>query len=427
MHKIAHYCMIVLFVLIAEGVSQSIEFDSGSSLQYRGNLGYLQWYYPKEKTGQNQPDFVSTIKGSLFLTYQFGELPIELVLNPRFVFDPTDDSFERKGVHFMGKGRNRLLIDDLYLDLIQETVELRMGYQIFSWKTVESVSWADFLNQVDRQYDLLDPDKIGELATRARFISPFGDESTLEFYYLPWFTPTTHVQQGSRGYVLPLSNEYESIEYGATQKRWRPQGAIRFSSTAFEDVDFSLFYFQGYDRDVLPTFDVQKGLLQKYEIIHRMGLTFQGALDAWLIKGEIINTIYDSENFDSYKAATTGVEYTINALLFDNQDVGLIAELIATSDWGEDPSTLGAFRPFNNHLFTGVRYSFNTISDRSLLLGVFSSFENYEWLMSAEYQERIFELLTVKIGAMALIAEEVSMMKQLEHLARLEADVQWNF
>ncbi len=427
MYRIGIYCMTALFVLTVQGFGQSIDFENGSALQYRGNIGYQQWYYPREGTAPNQPDFVSTVKGALFLTYQLSETPVEFIFNSRFVYDPEDTSLEKKGVQFMGAGRNRMLVDDLYLDALGETMEFRVGYQIFSWKTVESVSWADFLNQVDRQGDLLDPDKIGELAARARFISPLGDESTLEFFYLPWFTPGTNAQPGSRSYVMPITNDYNAIEYGSSKKRIRPQGALKFSSSMFEEIDYSLFYFHGYDRNMFVTFNPNQGLRQKYELMHRGGLTFQGTVEDWLIKGEAIVSTYENNSIDPFGAGTFGIEYTFNSLFIQNHDIGLITEVIATSDFGKDPATLPSFRPFNNHLFAGVRYTFNNTSDRSFLIGAFNNMSYYEMLVSAKYNERILELFTLEIEAMAVLAEEASMLKQLEHLARIDAELQWNF
>ncbi|MCB0279728.1 MAG: hypothetical protein KDD94_09515, partial [Calditrichaeota bacterium] len=191
--------------------------------------------------------------------------------------------------------------------------------------------------------------------------------------------------------------------------------------------------FPGLVPDALPA----TKLVHEYRLVHKAGMTFQGETGSWLLKGELVQTTYQKDVLNqnpqnpkfvkpSYFAYTTGFEYTFYSLLVDNHDLGTIVELIGDTDTGIDPAELEGFRPFQNHLFFGLRYTFNNISDRSFLLGGFYDYKEGDTIIQFEYNERLFENLTVKIqySQLDLTAGQLSTFTNND---RLTAEFGFNF
>ena len=127
-----------------------------------------------------------------------------------------------------------------------------------------------------------------------------------------------------------------------------------------------------------------------------------------------------------YFAYTLGFEYTFYSLLIDNNDVGTILEIIGDSDSGKKAEELESFRPFQNHLFGGLRYAFNNVSNRSILIGGILDYKNEDLLFNFEYSERIFEVFTLTVNYTDLIAD-TSPLDGFSHTDRFSAKLMFNF
>ncbi len=401
--------VVIALALMAGGAfSQSVPLFADLFLNYRGELSLDYWYYPEDsdvnKTASNQ---VSTLNGKTELIIH-SSLPVELRFTPRIILDLQDDSRSRK-----------LQIEDLYIDYFTNYFEIRAGYQIFSWKAVESFSPADFLNQTDREIDFLDPPKIGELAIRTRLVMPTELEQVLEGYYFAKFRPTEFPTNTSRQFFANVSNGYDDHKYNSSKKEWRPQGALRYKTSLFNIIDFNLFYFNGYDRfpGILPSGLNSPGI-QEYRPMHKAGLTFQGVLESWLVKGEAVYNHYETDisvvgpfgqisrfTVDPYVAYTLGFEYTLYGLLFQNHDLGTILEILGDTDSGKEFSETGTVRFFQNHIFAGLRYTFNNVSDRNILAGGFFDYRVGDVLMNFRYEERLFKHFKLRLEYAGVFAK----------------------
>ncbi|AFM14565.1 hypothetical protein Turpa_3931 [Turneriella parva DSM 21527] len=436
--KIAFFSF--LGMLITPAYTQAIEFSENTRLNYKGNIGMNYWYFPKAAPKPEMPEHVGTFDGQLDLNLKAGKY-WEFRANPRGVVDIKDQN------------RRRFLPQDIYADFVTSRFELRAGYQVFSWKTVESVAHSDILNQTDPSLDFFDAPKVGEPALRTRFI--IGDENphTFEVYYLPYFTPAKLPIAGNRfdfSGALPQTTvgaqtitpnviyDPDANRYETPYNRWRPQGAVRYQKQLFGKVDTSLYYFNGYKRfpqlypvqatalPVAPGVAVPTQYAQAYNPIHQGGLTWQGTLDALLIKGDVAYIQYVQptkaqntvDTVRPYAQYTVGFEYTFNSLFVDSQDLGLIVEALGDSDTGRNPMELDIFRPFQNHVFAGLRYTFNNTGDRSLLVGTFTDYKKGDMLGRIEYEERFFERVKVKAQFLGFATSTGSQLKPFEHTTR---------
>jgi len=177
--------VLALTAMVNGAHAQSVEFSENTRLNYKGNIGMNYWYFPKAAPKPEMPEHVGTFDGQIDLNLKTGKY-WEFRANPRGVVDVKDEN------------RRRFLPQDIYADFVTSRFEMRAGYQVFSWKTVESVAHSDILNQTDPSLDFFDAPKVGEPALRTRFI--IGDENphTFEVYYLPYFTPAKLPIAGNR-------------------------------------------------------------------------------------------------------------------------------------------------------------------------------------------------------------------------------------
>ena len=391
----------ILSVLLLSFIvfNQEIELSESSRIVYKGNFGIDYWYFHDEPTNASQLDYSQNYFADLSFTFQF-DFPIEIKVNPRIVYDPDNSD------------RNRFYFRDLFLDYYSESIELRLGYQTFSWKTVESVSHADFLNQTDLESDLLDPEKFGELSARFRYIFPTESQQSFEVFYIPIFKET-RLPVGKNRYSFinnqgaNVSNEKENHLYQSSDEEKRAQFAFRYKRLIFdESIDWNVFYFNGYQR--FPGIVSQDGInfFHEYRLIEKIGTSFQGNIGNWLLKGELVYNNYQKKLRNQlgqfirpeYTAYTVGFEYTFYELLFKNQDIGTIVEYIGDTDNDKKPSELEGFRPFQSNIFLGLRYAFNNISDRSILIGSIVSLTEHNRIYQMEYSERLFELIDLQIN-----------------------------
>lgn len=430
--------IVLCLALPALAAAQTVGLGDKARLNYQGNLGAIQWAFPREG-GEGDSHFATQWRGELDLTLSLAPAaPLELRAHPRFNYDP-----ERSG-----RGGDLLAqparFDDLYLDFFTRFFELRAGWQIFSWKTVESVSQADILNQTDREEDFFDPPKIGEPAVRARFIMPTRAQNVLELYYLPYFTASPMPGPESRYWPFPgqrvrLARDADAFTYDADDEAWRPQWAARWQTQVLEPFDVSAYYFHGYRR--FPQFraagsDLEGGLTltHHYTPIFQGGFTFQGAVGNWLWKGETAYIRAETEQVsrsgaivDPYLAYTGGLEYTFYSPFLQNQDLGAILELIGDSDAGKDEDELEGFRPFRSHVFAGLRYVFNNPGDRALLAGAFVDYLTGDMLYRAEYSERVFGGVSAKAEVSGLAVEPGSSLRPFEKAVRVSAELKFHF
>jgi hypothetical protein len=426
------------FTLPAFVAAQTVEFGDQAKLNYQGYVGLAQFAYPLEGSAE-QSRFQTQWLADLDLTLSFApKLPVELRIHPRMNYD-----YDRDGVPGDGD-RHPVRFDDLYLDFFTRWFELRAGYQIFSWKVVESYSQADVLNQVDREEDFLDPPKVGEPSVRARFILPTTTQNVLELYYLPWFTPAHLPGPENRFFFftnqpIQLVRDQDAFAYGSRDGRWRPQWAARWQTQLFEAFDVAAYYVHGYRR--FPLFRPVKppdapGLIltHYYPAQFQGGFTFQGALGNWLWKGETAFLNFEEDllaengnQVDPYFTYTAGLEYTFYSPIIQNHDIGAILEFIGDSDAGKEGYELEGFRPFRSYAFAGLRYVFNTVGDRSLLVGTFVDYLQGDFIYRAEYAERLFGRLAFKAEIAGMRAETGSPFKPFEKAGRAAAELKLHF
>ena len=256
--------------------------------------------------------------------------------------------------------------------------------------------------------DFFDPkeNKIGEPAIRASGI--FGDQ-VLDLYYLPYFTPANLPDKVNP--YNPLAGEFNIDQnrfYTNTAERLRPQFALRWKNT-LGPADIGVIYFNGYERFPVLTLTPGAGKANTlYYEVQQVGGDIQMSLGSWLLKAEVQyqdtgiggsfvgNSVLADGTLlrrnlvpDDLVAFVGGFEYTFFRVL-ENSDLGIITEYLYNSQ--QDLDDVG-FRPFQNDLFSAIRWSRNNLGDGELLAGVIVDLTNGTQLWRLEYTERFFDHL----------------------------------
>lgn len=346
-----------------------------------------------------QEDVVASVQVKPDLALFFNDA-WQAVIAPRFRFGISDPEF------------NLISLDDVYGEYIADQFELRVGYQTFFWGTVESVNIVDILNQKDFVIDFFDPktNKLGEPAIRARLIL---GENRFDLYHFSYFTPAELPGKVNRfNFFDGRLDISDDPLYTSGAGRLRQQFALRWDRT-IGSADIGLAYFNGYEK--FPVVNEAREAVEADTLYYEMQQfsgDIQMSLGNWLLKGEALfqdtgiagsvvrdsvlrdrSTVRRELVPDNHTAFVGGFEYTFFRVL-DQSDLGVIAEYLYDSEQSLDTA---AFRPFQNDVFAGVRWSRNNPGEGELLAGLILDTKNQTQVWRVEFEERYFDRIKLEI------------------------------
>ena len=254
--------------------------------------------------------------------------------------------------------RNRIYIDEAYLNLYFDNLDIKLGKQIYSWGRADGFNPTDNLSSWDFT-DILDieDEKIGVISARADY---YIDDWTITGVVLPTFTESLLPQNNSRWYPSEIKNPFYPFaggeRIGAKFNLTDPvkpdeifsnlQYALKLSGT-LGGWDFSLSWFDGYDD--LPALHTQAQLSQDLSeiavtaepVYHRrksVGADFATIIGDVNFRGEA--AYYITEDWegkdpfidDPYFQYVLGADYTFNDLIGDN-------DLFVLLEWVQEIQT----------------------------------------------------------------------------------------
>lgn len=323
----------------------------------------------------------------------------QVVLSPRFRKGLTDSEYDLVSP------------DDLYLELVWDLLEIRAGYQVFFWGTVESSNIVDILNQRDFIGDFLDPDKLGEPSVRVRLLL---GENRIDLYYLAYFTPAPLPGKTNRfNFFDGIRDVSDTPLFTNSKEEARPQGALRWDRS-IASSDIGLSYFNGYEKfPVLNPPSAVNSFDTLYYEMQQVSGDLQMSLGEWLIKAEAIyqhtgisgsfnqNTVLPDRSLiqrdlvpPNHSAFVGGLEYTFFGAI-GSMDLGVVVEYLYDSE--QDLEAV-AFRPFQNDLFLALRLLRNNLGDAQLLGGVIHDLKTGSQIWRLEYEERYFDRVKLQLS-----------------------------
>ena len=232
-----------LFILCGALSAQEIDFKGSFITQAGVGLPY---------THHNSGDFLigQTSFDSTFRVYSDESM---LYVNTILLYDALAGQSSNGASAFVSDNNDfSLHLREAYFDWRGDVLALRVGRQISAWGKADDVQIVDILCPQDEASSLFNDYQDNRLGIDAVRLSYIGESTQTDFYWIPFFTPST----------LPLAegNPLNDMMFGSYDKAPdsysdfdRPdkdlssgEYAVRFSAY-MPSFDFSVYGFYGWD------------------------------------------------------------------------------------------------------------------------------------------------------------------------------------
>lgn len=158
--------------------------------------------------------------------------------------------------------RNRVFVDEAYVDYRSKNFDIRIGKQLITWGTADGINPTNNINPIDYS-DILDTEdeRIGSIAVQTKY---YLGNFTIEGVFLPIYNPSILPKQNSRWFTdldqqimlpnnTPINANYVFLDTKLPKNDIRSaQYAVKVS-TVFKGWDLSMSYYNGFDD--LPSFN----------------------------------------------------------------------------------------------------------------------------------------------------------------------------
>ena len=347
--------------------------------------------------------------------------------------------------------RNRIYLDEAYVDLLWDTFDLRIGKQIILWGKADAINPTDLITPWDYS-DVLDTEdeRIGVVAAKARYLLADWE---LEAVFVPTFTASVLPPDGSRWLpalpgmapnpfspqqppaLLPVS--YRVIPAALPDASLENAQVAAKISSSKRGWDFSLSYYRGWDD--LAVFHQQAGfggdsiritIAPQYHRLQAFGGDFATTLGKFGLRGEAAWYLTDDRDGtdpdidDPYGQYVIGLDRTFSDVLGGNN-------LFVLVQWIQEV-TNGEFAQSNplSHIFQ------RALSGRAELeLGTYASFalagvydlERKGYFLRPELSGNPADGVTVILTADVLGGENESFFGSFEDNKRVQMRIKASF
>ena len=286
-------------------------------------------------------------------------------------------------------------IRELAWGYVARDYEWTVGISKVFWGVTEAQHLVDIINQTDLVEEPDGEEKLGQPMINLSLIRDWG---TVGVFVLPGFRERTFAGVNGRPRIIPRV-EKNLTSYESSREDEHVDVAVRWSH-AIGDMDIGLSWFHGTSRDPLlfpSTTDSGEIVLAPfYQIIDQAGLDVQLTKGNWLWKLEAINR---DGNYDKFRAATAGFEYTFYGIFETIADVGLVMEYLY------DSRGVLATTPFEDDLLTGLRFTFNDAQSTDALLGAIKDKDDDSYLITLEANRRLGDNWKMSLQASKFIVD----------------------
>jgi hypothetical protein len=263
-------------------------------------------------------------------------------------------AFIRKDAY--NNDRDVARFDELWWQYATPKWDVRVGNQLVTWGSVESVSPLDIVNPRDYEEDVVEPIKVGTPAVRVRRRFEDGDFS---LYWLPYFEASRF--SGPQSFYSisgGLPNHYPASVWQTDQ--W----AARYFHTG-DGFDYGVSYFNGLERnasfEISPAGDSLVGRTFRAQ---RFGFETTKVVGNLLLKGEFVYRTTHEEGNRRALLYALGAEYTISSV-WRHSDLTLFAEYLASS------RNVKELELMQNDIFAAARWTISDHYKQQLQVGLF--------------------------------------------------------
>ena len=283
---------------------------------------------------------------------------------------------------------------DFYIAKEIDQFSFRLGSIIDFWGVVESFHLVDTINQVDVTYDIFNEDKIGQPA----FVTTYTSDN--------YGALTLYALFGTNERVLPCRECRFSPDFAIGESDFEAASAesqidyaVRWTHN-WGKSDWSVSLFKGTERQPLlfpvATNPADIRLVPVYREIIRPSLEWQISFEETLLKLEAIHVDYSRALDQDYTAAIVGVEHNFYGVT-DNSDIAVFIEYLY------DDRQAAATIPFDNDIFTAVRFSYNSDDPVEAKVGVISDLNNQESVVRADAKWTLRDSIEITAQALSLL------------------------
>ncbi len=297
--------------------------------------------------------------------------------------------------------------------------ELRLGIDRVFWGVAEARSLVDIINQTDLVEHPNAKTKLGQPMAHFTLSGGWG---VLELFGLTGHRKRTFPGMLGRFRGQRLVDN-DRATYESADEDWHVDLAGRYSNS-FGPLDIGLSMFDGTSRE--PTYRLSAlSLVPHYEQIRQFGLDGQITTGPLLLKLEAIRRTGGRNRMlqeEDYTASILGGEYLASGPWDSDSDLSLFAERLR-DERGPD-----ATDAFSNAVFLGARLGLNDEHGTDFFLGVLDSREGGGRALSAEFNRRLTDNLSLHVESTAHLEFETDpAVHDTRHDSYIGVSLEYNF
>lgn len=307
--------------------------------------------------------------------------------------------------------RNEMYIEEAYLTRFMDNFELSIGRKVLNWSTTEAFHPADVINSRNFDSKVENAQKIGE---QMLSVSWLLDESTLTFYYMPFFESPRVPSYSNRLSQLPVGFSLDSPSFidengDYTSKKRADQFALKFDKS-FASADFSFQYVEHIDRSqpLLSVNGASSSITPIFNYVKHSALTYQQALGDYVFKVEMAY-----RNFVKSKLQTiTQIDHSQFAFGVDYGFVhsgGFSSTFIFELQriFGTTKSERMSLSNFQNDFLIGYKLDFNDAHSSQVSMNIIRDFErDNETLLSFSTSRRFQSVWVADLSFRTIFAKK---------------------
>lgn len=262
--------------------------------------------------------------------------------------------------------------------------ELKVGLGKVFWGVAESSNIVDIINQKDAIEGTGAQHKLGQPMLNLLLLKDWGE---ISLFVLPGFRERTFASAKGRprGFFAVNTNG-SSFESGSEEKHVDVAARV---SGSYNEWDIGAHVFHGTARDPLLIFPT---LSPFYYQVTQVGLDIQATLESWLLK---LETVSRSGKFiENHAQVVTGFEYSFYSVAESSLDVGVVAE------WLYDGRGDAATTVFQNDMLLALRFALNDEQSSQALLGVITDLDGGADVISVEASRRLADRYKLTLQAL---------------------------
>lgn len=262
--------------------------------------------------------------------------------------------------------------------------ELKVGLGKVFWGVAESSNIVDIINQKDAIEGSGAQHKLGQPMINLLLLKDWGE---ISLFVLPGFRERTFAgSEGRPRGFFPINTSGTEYESNAENKHIDVAARV---SGSYNEWDVGAHVFHGTAREPLLIFPT---VSPYYYQVTQVGIDLQATFESWLLKLETVSR--SGKYIDNHEQVVTGFEYSFYSVAESSLDIGVVAE------WLYDNRGASSSNVFQNDLLTALRFALNDEQSSEALIGVISDLDGGAKVISMEASRRLADQYKLSLQAL---------------------------